>query len=60
MLNKISADTARALASDDMKKRMDEFGMQPVGSTPDQFDAFIASEMRRWARVIKDAKIELE
>ena len=52
--------TSRALNSPDMKKRIEDFGMQVVASTPEQFDAFIAAEMKRWARVVKDAKIELE
>jgi tripartite-type tricarboxylate transporter receptor subunit TctC len=34
--------------------------MEVVASRPEQFDAFIAAEMRRWARVIKEAKIEPE
>ncbi|MDQ6628359.1 MAG: tripartite tricarboxylate transporter substrate binding protein [Pseudomonadota bacterium] len=60
VLQKIQGDVARALNSADMKKRIEEFGMQIVASTPEQFDAFIVSEMHRWARVVKDAKIELE
>ena len=31
-----------------------------VASKPEEFDAFIAAEMRRWARIIKDANIEQE
>jgi tripartite-type tricarboxylate transporter receptor subunit TctC len=60
VLQKIQRDVARALNSADMKKRIEDFGMQVVASTPEQFDAFIASEMRRWGRVVRDAKIELE
>jgi tripartite-type tricarboxylate transporter receptor subunit TctC len=60
VLHRIQSDTAQVLNSPDMKKRIEDFGMQVVASTPEQFDAFIASEMRRWSRVVKDAKIELE
>lgn len=60
VLQKIQADTARVLNSPDMKKRIEDFGMQVVASTPEQFDAFIAAEMKRWSRVVKDARIELE
>jgi tripartite-type tricarboxylate transporter receptor subunit TctC len=60
VLQKIQADTARALASPDMKKRAEEYGLEIVGSRPEQFDVFIASEMKRWARVVTDAKIETE
>ena len=41
-------------------KRIEDFGMEVVASRPEQFDAFIAAEMRRWARVVKEAKIEPE
>ena len=60
ILQKIQADTARALATPDMKKRAEEFGLEIVGSRPEQFDAFIASEMRKWGKVVTEAKIEAQ
>jgi tripartite-type tricarboxylate transporter receptor subunit TctC len=51
---------ARALQMPDLKKRIEELGNNPVGSTPEEFDAFIAADMKKWAKVIKDAKIPLE
>jgi tripartite-type tricarboxylate transporter receptor subunit TctC len=44
----------------DLRKRIDELGNTPVGSTPEDFDRFIAADMQKWAKVIKDAKIPLE
>ena len=32
-------------------------GAEPVGSTPEQFAAYIASEVAKWDRVVKQAKI---
>ena len=60
ILNKIAADTKRALNEPDLKKRIEDLGMTSIGSTPDQFDAFIASEMKRWAKVVADADIKPE
>jgi len=60
VLQKIQADTAKALATPDVQKRAQEFGLQVVGSTPEQFDAFIASEMKRWGRIVTDANIQQE
>ena len=60
VLQKIQADTARVLANPETKKRIEELGMEVVASTPDQFDALIQSEMRRWSRVIVESKIEAE
>ena len=59
VLQKIQADTARVLDAPNAT-RIEDFGMEVVASRPEQFDAFIAAEMRRWARVIKEAKIEPE
>lgn len=58
--NKIQADTAKALNTPEMQKRAQEYGLQIVGSKPAEFDAFIASEIKRWGRVVTDAKIEAQ
>jgi tripartite-type tricarboxylate transporter receptor subunit TctC len=60
VVHKIQVDTAKVLASPEVKKRADEFGLEVVGSKPEQFDAFLASEVKKWARVVTDAKIEAE
>lgn len=57
---KIQADSARALKQPDLASKITELGNQSVGSTPEQFDAFIAADMRKWVRVISDAKIPQE
>ena len=38
---------------------MDSQGSTPVGSTPAEFRKLIATEVVRWAKVAKDANIEL-
>jgi tripartite-type tricarboxylate transporter receptor subunit TctC len=60
VLQKIQADTARVLNAPEMKKRIEDLGMEVVASRPEQFDAFVAAEMRRWERVIREAKIEAD
>ena len=54
---KISADFAQAINSPEVRERMLQLGMSPVASTPEQFNARIASEIERWSKVIKDAGI---
>ena len=60
ILNKLSAETARILKQPDVNARLSELGAEPVGSTPQQFDSHIRSEIVKWARVIKDANVELQ
>ena len=52
-VHKISADMAKVLQSPEVKARMAEVGLTPVGNTPEQFDAYIRSEIPRWAQVVK-------
>ncbi|MEK6592994.1 MAG: tripartite tricarboxylate transporter substrate binding protein [Pseudomonadota bacterium] len=60
IVDKLSAETARILGLPDVSKRISELGAEPVGSTPAQFTAFIKTEIAKWAKVIKDANVELQ
>src|SRR2546421_10076 len=53
LIDRISADIARAMKSSDLTERMKQQGMEPVGSTPAQFDALIRSEIAKWAKVVR-------
>ena len=60
IINKIQADTAKVLAVPETRKRIEDLGMEVVTTRPEQFDALIQAEMKRWSRVIVEAKIEME
>jgi tripartite-type tricarboxylate transporter receptor subunit TctC len=53
VIQKISMDTATAIRSSDLTDRMKQLGMEPVGSTAEEFDALIRAEMEKWGRVVK-------
>lgn len=53
IVNKLSADLARALKTPEVQARMADIGLTPVGSTADEFDAFIKAEIDKWAKVVK-------
>ncbi|HMG61254.1 MAG TPA: tripartite tricarboxylate transporter substrate-binding protein, partial [Burkholderiales bacterium] len=53
LVRKIGADIARAVKSSNLTERMKQQGMEPVGSTPEEFDALISSEIDKWAKVVK-------
>jgi len=48
------------LQSPELHDRLIDYGIDPIGGTPEQFDAFIRSEATRWAEVVKKADIRLE
>jgi tripartite-type tricarboxylate transporter receptor subunit TctC len=60
LVHKISADINTALRAPDLRKRMAEVGMEPAGDTPEEFDAFIRSEIAKWAPVVKAAGLKLD
>ena len=53
LVRRISADLAAAIRSSDLTEKMTQQGMVPVGSTPEQFDAFIRAEIEKWSKVVK-------
>ncbi len=58
ILKKLNAATRQALDSADTKARLAQLGMSNNGSTPEEFDAYIKSEIAKWGQVIRDAHIE--
>jgi len=57
---KIQAAAVKALATPMVRERFASLGVQPVGSTPDQFAATIREDLARWSKVIKAAGIKAE
>ncbi len=60
LLRRISADIGQAVRSQEVTARMTQLGMEPVGSTAEQYNTLIRSEMEKWSRVIKTAGIKIE
>jgi tripartite-type tricarboxylate transporter receptor subunit TctC len=57
---KLAAEVTRILALPDVRQKLLDAGVEPVGGTPEQFNAFIGTEMIKWAKVAKDAGIQPE
>lgn len=53
VVQKISADMNKVLQLPEVKQRMADIGLTPIGNTPDQFDAYIRAEIPKWAQVVK-------
>ncbi len=59
IVDKLNRETAWVLAQGEVRKRLDELGMEVVAGTPAEFAAVITSETAQWAKVIKDAGIKI-
>jgi tripartite-type tricarboxylate transporter receptor subunit TctC len=60
IVDRIAAEAKKALADPVMRDKLAEQGIVAVGNTPDEFRAFVAADVARWATVIKDAGIKTE
>jgi tripartite-type tricarboxylate transporter receptor subunit TctC len=57
---RVSAEAKKALADSALQAKLVEQGMVAVGSSPEEFRAFVGEEIARWAKVISDAGIKVE
>lgn len=57
VVQRLSSEIAAVVKLEDVRARMAGMGTEPVGSTPDEFAAFLASETRKWGDVIRRAKV---
>ena len=59
LVQKLHADTVKALADAEVKKRFADLGVEAVSSTPEQFGKFIREEMTKYEKLIKEANIKV-
>jgi tripartite-type tricarboxylate transporter receptor subunit TctC len=57
VIDKISRDTARVLAQDDMRAKFADIGVIVIGNSPAEFSAAIRTELVLWAKLIKEIGI---
>jgi tripartite-type tricarboxylate transporter receptor subunit TctC len=60
IVNRVSAEVAKAVASADIKGRFESIGIDPVGNTPQQAGKFLADEIVKWSKVITTAGVKAE
>ncbi len=60
IVTRLHGALTRALQSQDMKDRLIAEGAEPIGNTPQEFQAFIKSEIERWAVVVKASGMKAE
>jgi tripartite-type tricarboxylate transporter receptor subunit TctC len=58
VVTKINADVAKIVRSPELVERLKAEGSDPVGSTPEQYAAFLRDEIVKWRKVIQFAKVK--
>ena len=57
---KLNQEIVRILNTSEMKQRLTQDGADVVASTPQEFSAYLTSETKKWAKVIKEAGIRAD
>jgi tripartite-type tricarboxylate transporter receptor subunit TctC len=60
VVDKIHRDTAKVLQTPELRQRFEQLGMQPVGNPPADFARAIKEESARWAKIIRERKLQVE
>jgi tripartite-type tricarboxylate transporter receptor subunit TctC len=59
-IDRMYAETAKALQLQDMKDIWATQGATAGGQTPEEFTRFVRSEIQKWGKVVKDAGIKID
>jgi tripartite-type tricarboxylate transporter receptor subunit TctC len=57
---KLYADTARVLKTPDVRQNLIAQGYGVVGSSPEEFAAFLAAEHAKWGKLVKSVGLKAE
>lgn len=60
IVDTLNARVVAALRDADLQKRLSDLGAEPVGSTPEEFQAFVGVEVRRWLDVAERTGMQAE
>jgi len=60
VLMKLNSEFAKVMADPLIKQRLSESGFEPQTSTPEEFAAYMKSEIAKWAKVIRDSNVSLD
>jgi tripartite-type tricarboxylate transporter receptor subunit TctC len=57
IVDRLHAETQKALQQPVVKARLEEMGGEARGSTPKEMATMVAAELQKWTRVVADAKL---
>lgn len=60
VIAKLHGEIVNIMKSPEVREKLAADGAEPVGSTPEQFGAFIQAEIAKWGKVAKSAGIRVE
>ena len=58
VVSRLQVETARALALPEVKERLAQAALQPVGSSPGEFASVIRADIERWGKLARELGIQ--
>ena len=59
-IKRVNEDMNKVMAMPDVIEKFDLYGAEDGGGSPERFAEFIRNETQKWAKVIKDAKVQAD
>src|SRR5688572_6266922 len=59
-ISRVNAEVLKALAAQDVVQTLNKLGLEPAGSSPQQYATMIVEDLAKWRRAVKAAGIKLE
>jgi tripartite-type tricarboxylate transporter receptor subunit TctC len=60
IVQRLRDEVAKAVAQPDAVAQLDSQGMQPLATQPDEWRAYLKSELERYTKIIKESGIKPE
>jgi tripartite-type tricarboxylate transporter receptor subunit TctC len=60
VVSRLNTEIVRIVNMPDVRKRIIDMGGEPIANSSAEFDAFQKAEMARWAKVVKQAGVEVK
>jgi tripartite-type tricarboxylate transporter receptor subunit TctC len=60
IVEQLNARFVGVVKGPEVRKQLTDDGVEPIGSTPAELAAYMASELKKWAQVVKAAGIEAQ
>jgi tripartite-type tricarboxylate transporter receptor subunit TctC len=60
IIDRLNAELRKALANPEVRAKLAAQGAEPLGSTPEEYGAYIRKEIDRWGKVVQQSGVKAE